>query len=441
MVRWGWLLVVGMSAAIVGCGGSSSNQGGGAGEVGTQVTVRFSGTTPAAVATKIGSGAFTAATPAATLSFEVPSGTTDFSVAYVCPAVPVTIGLTTVESSSERVLNANIADGVSYAEVCPTSAAGETTGTLTVADANASALGATYMLLQASNGSSTTSLFLAGASISGAMGAPIGNDRVNVLAYRYPLPSDMQAVPPSLVGAKFFENQAVPGALNGGEPVVLTEADATIPEPLTFSNVPAGYGTPFAQVSCVPAGQKASVMLTSGATTSYPALPLTVAQTGDTYQILGEATMSLGSGSQSTGPGESIVAVQLSTSTPGPTTVSFPAAWSYTGPPAAALPTFSYSYGGFSGSSKMARTGSIAWETASQAQSSIVVTATVGYQGGASTLAVPDLTGMAGFIASPAAGTTVTWIAAIESGTSSSASGSSGTSTQTVESVGTFVVP
>ena len=444
MIGWRWLLAAGVAAGIAGCGGSASNQGGGTGDTGTQVTFQFTGAIPAAVATKIGSGAFTTVTPAATVTFEVPIGTTDFSVAYVCPEVSLTVGLNTVESNSERILDATIADGTSYTELCATSTPSGTTGTLT-ANVGTNALGATNIQLQASNGNATANVFLSGAAANVSMTAPAGNDWVGVLAYRYPIPSDTVTSPPTLVGAKFFENQAVPGALNGGELVVLTAADATTPEPLTFSNVPAGYDTPFAQVSFIPAGQKTSVLMTTGATASYPAMPTAVAQSGDTYQVVALANSSAGSSSLSTGLGEQVVGVQQTLTAPGPVSISFPAPWGYAGPDSAALPSFDFSYAGFSGASKVSRTGTITWSTGSQVQASIGVTATAAYGGGAAFVSIPDLSELNGFIAKPSSGAMVTWVAAVESGASVASSGSSGATgsaqVELVESMGTFVVP
>ncbi len=441
-----WAMGAGVAAMVLaGCGGSSSSGGYGGGTGATTVTFQFTGAVPTAVATKIGSGAYAAVTPAATVSFEVPSGTTDFSVAYACPAATVTIGLTTVESSAERILDANTADGTSYTELCGTSAPSGTTGTLT-ASVDASALvGTTSMVLQASSGSTSERMsLLSNIASNVSMTAPAGNDWVGVLAYNTPGPTTTgNGV--QLLGARVFPNQAVPGALNGGEPVVLTGADATTPEPLSFSNVPAGYGTPSAQVSLMPAGQKTSVLAASGATTSYPAMPAAIAQSGDTYQIVALANTGAGSSSQSTGLVEQIVGVQQILSAAGPASVSFPAAWGYTGPAAAALPAFEFNYAGFSGSTKVLRTGSIAWSTASQTQSSIGVTATAAYGGGSASVSLPDLSGLNGFIAKPSPGAEVTWIAAIESGSVSASGGSTGTAesapAQVVESMGTFLVP
>lgn len=434
-----WVMGAGLAVLVLaGCGGSSSTGGTGSGTEATTVTFKFTGATPTAVATKIGSGVYAAVTPASTVTFEVPSGTTDFSVAYVCPAVVSALGSTPLSVREEKVVDASTADGTSYSESCPTDTSNTTEETLT-ASVDASALAGTAAVeLDASSGSLSRYATGTGATTTLSLSAPRGSYHMGVLAYgSQDLSSTGAGVP--LLGAKFFQNQAVPGALNGGKPVVLTAADATTLEPLSFSNVPEGFGTPYAQVTFMPAGQKTSVVMTSGATGAYPVMPSAVTQNGGTYQINAGAYEGILSGS------ESIVTVQRVLSTAGPVSVSFPAAWSYAGPVAAALPTFSYSYTGFSDSTKAERTGQMNWLTSdgSGIIGSMVIelTATAGYQGGASTLSVPDLTGMMGFIASPATGTRVTWIAALASGSSSSASGSPGTSSQTVERMGTFLVP
>jgi hypothetical protein len=68
-------------ACLAGCGGSS-----GSGKP-TTVTYTFTGPAPTAVATQIGSGAYTQATLASgQLTLSVPSGETNFSIAYLCPS-------------------------------------------------------------------------------------------------------------------------------------------------------------------------------------------------------------------------------------------------------------------------------------------------------------------------------------------------------------------
>ncbi|MGA9069212.1 MAG: hypothetical protein WB424_03085, partial [Terracidiphilus sp.] len=109
-----------LGAVIVllsGCGGSSNGGGGCAtpascpctncGGNSTTVTYTFSGSTATAVATKIGSGAWTQASlESNTLSLSIPNGTTDYSVAYVC------------QQFDERIYLASTLDGTSIPVSC-----------------------------------------------------------------------------------------------------------------------------------------------------------------------------------------------------------------------------------------------------------------------------------------------------------------------------------
>ena len=86
---------VAVLVCLAGCGGSSNSGttggcvtdcGGGGGNP-TTVTYTFTGAMPTAVATKIGTGAYTqAAVASGAVSISVPSGTSNYSIAWVCPA-------------------------------------------------------------------------------------------------------------------------------------------------------------------------------------------------------------------------------------------------------------------------------------------------------------------------------------------------------------------
>jgi len=119
---------------IAGCGGSSgggSGSGSGGGGNPTTVTFAISGGTPTAVATSTGSGSFTAATlTAGKLTLSLPSGTTNFAVAFVCPPEPHTT-TPPFQQTNQYVFQASTLDGTSFSEPCPTTPATGTTGTLT----------------------------------------------------------------------------------------------------------------------------------------------------------------------------------------------------------------------------------------------------------------------------------------------------------------------
>jgi hypothetical protein len=73
-------LLASVLVVVAGCGGSGGNTGGGGGgQAPTLVTFTISGSTPTAVATQVGSGAFTAATlTSGKMTLSLPDGTTNF---------------------------------------------------------------------------------------------------------------------------------------------------------------------------------------------------------------------------------------------------------------------------------------------------------------------------------------------------------------------------
>jgi hypothetical protein len=220
------------------------------------------------------------------------------------------------------------------------------------------------------------------------------------------------------LAAKNFDNQTVPGALNGGNSVVFGAADATLPETLTYSNVPSGYGSPSTEIDLVMGGggQVPFSVYALGVTGSYPQLPASATEGGD-YYVLNAVTVETGSSANcAVAAGKAVSGGPVSFS-------AFPAPWSNCeAPTPAALPTFNMNYTGFSGQTSVADEATLDWtvslsapvgggvgETGSMIEQT-KVEATADYQGGSTTLAVPDLSGVTGFLASPASGTCVTWV-------------------------------
>jgi len=76
------------------------------------------------------------------------------------------------------------------------------------------------------------------------------------------------------------------------------------------------------------------------------------------------------------------------------------------------------------------------------AQSWYQVSATANYQGGSTTIAMPDLSGLAGFLTAPASGTQVVWAAAItRANVGAFQPLTVNMSASTVETVGVYTVP
>lgn len=96
----------------------------------------------------------------------------------------------------------------------------------------------------------------------------------------------------------------------------------------------------------------------------------------------------------------------------------------YSAPTPAALPTLNVSYGGFSSSLNLTYTSSVGYMYWVQSNSSnagiqqttytISVQATSSSLDGATTLTIPNLSSVPGFLASPGSGATVTWSSGVE---------------------------
>jgi hypothetical protein len=229
------------------------------------------------------------------------------------------------------------------------------------------------------------------------LAAPTGTDRVQLFAYGA-VQDPLQGGP--ILAAKNFSSQAVPGALNGGNPVVFSAADATTLEPITVTDTPAGFPAPVVAVT-LETGPSGTHL--SNGQGQYWALPAGALESGDYY--LGFAA------AFDTSTGRQVDVVSSSTSG-GPIALAMPTPWSYSGPAPAALPTFQIDYSGFSGKTGIRLSGDIYWSSGSGADlqvSDIRVNATTNFQKGSTAVAIPDLSGLPGFLAAPPAGTDLSW--------------------------------
>lgn len=390
------------------------------------VSIKFNGSSmPTAVAAKTGTGAFTAQTlNGSTLTLSIPSGTSDYAVAFLCP----TLGTAPYTSQLEFVWEAATTDGTTLNFLCPyePNLTLNFTGSL-----DASAItGVQSFEVFAQNGSSVGAGGVGGGSSGNFdIAAPTGTDRVLTLAY------GSQGDGP--VAVKNFDNQTVPGSLNGGSTVVFGAADETTPEPITYNNVPSGFSTP-STYAWLGMGQTTQNFVYAGnATTQYMQMPAGATEKGDVYFLDANAAST---------SSEADVNTEI-VSSGGPVSFTFPAPWSYSGPTAAALPSFTMSYSGFSGQANVSENAWIFWGTGSggifsTSTDEIQEEATGNYQGGSTTLAIPDLSGVAGFMAPPASGTQVEWNAWIEQQSWGFASPlPSNAVWNTVSNIGLYTVP
>ena len=206
-------------ACLAGCGGSSGGGStGGGGGSSTTVTYTFTGATPTAVATKVGSGEYTQATLASgKLSISLPSGTANYSIAWVCPPPP----MSSPPAIDESVIEASVQDGTSFSLYCPDSNA--TTGTATVqVDASAIA-GGELIAVQGGIEDDTGGPFQLWQSGTVNLSGQMAAGTYDVFVYVEDVAGDLLAV-------KILPNQTIPGALNGGNTLVFEASDLTAPQ-------------------------------------------------------------------------------------------------------------------------------------------------------------------------------------------------------------------
>jgi hypothetical protein len=378
-------LLVGM---VAGCAAGHPTGGGG-----SAVTVTFTGGTPLAVATQVGgTGAFTTITPGNHIAIPVSAGANiKYAIAYVCPPVPG-LGNTV---SSEFVIEATTQDSTAFTVSCLGS---PSTGTAT-GSASSSIAGTTDIRIRGNQGF--------GANVGSASGSfsatmPVGTNDVAAIAV------DGSG---NVLGVKMVRSQTVPGAINGGTGIILVPpGDSTTPQTLNVTNVPAGFVTPPAAAVEYLTANGTSILLDNNSATSYPAVPTAATQSGDFYLYESNST--------DTATHNSAVGVTQTTTTGGGTaTISLPAPWSFAGPAAAAFPTFTFSYTGFSGLAAISDQAEIEWAPTATTLNTIQITATSSFLSGTNTLAIPDLTALAGFIATAPHGQNVFWVADINGGT------------------------
>jgi hypothetical protein len=407
-----FLSIVAM-ASLAGCGGSPSSggTGGGTGNP-TTVTYTFTGGTPTALATQIGTGAYTQASlNSGTLTLNIPSGTTDYAVAYSCPGNGIIAG------NGEVMIEASILDGTSFSRNCGPAL---TSGTATV-QINAAAIPGAFEVIV------VDSFF---PSIQPWSGTTL-NLSLQLQTGTHDVPIYVLDASATVIAVRILRSQTIPGALNGDNTVTFAASDETVLEPITESNIPTGF-SPGITLVVYETSDGSAASLVIGRQNQYSALPAAAYESGDYYmfQVSQHST---------TTPTEE-VGVDTFTSTAGAQSFSFPAPWSYAGPTAAALPTFDFAYTGFSGMANVSKISSLQWNPTTTTTDTVRVEASANYQNGAPSLTIPDLSGLTGFLASPASGTTVLWRATVDQGNPRVTTPPSGTELF-VENAGTYIEP
>jgi hypothetical protein len=422
-----------LSAALVcGCGTSigTGNPGGGAS---TTITLTITGVTPTAIATKIGFGPFTPGTlTSGAVTITIPSNETSFAVAYFCTAFLSPSGNAPSEVTEQDVFEATTLDGTSFSGAClpglssspSTAPLGQLTGSI-----DASAIpGVNYLVVSAPN---VDFNFPFTNATSFGFATTTGTDRVLVLAYddTYSPPAPYGST--TLAAAKNFDGQAVPGALNGGNTVALGLQDETTPVAITYSSLPSGFVIDSSTASFVTSAGEANI-IAAPATKQYVALPKGATESGDYYRIYMDAYS-----------GSSGMTVIKNLTSAVPVALTFPPSWIYAGPTPAAQPAFNVAYPGFSGGEAVSYAAAWNWWPVSNGiQYSATVTATGNYLNGATSVSMPDLSGLAGTLPPPVSGDYINWGVGITQTTYESQPESLANATVTsVGNSGTYKVP
>jgi hypothetical protein len=282
-----------------------------------------------------------------------------------------------------------------------------------------------------SNGYGSSFLSLSNAASFG-IAAATGANRVLVLAY-----DDVSSPPASagrtrLAAARSFDNQVAPGAVNGGNAIVLAAADATTAVPITYGSLPAGFTLDPTSANLVTSAGGAGYVLADPATADYPGLPAGATEGGDYYSIQAAAWS-----------GNEVTTISKTSTTAVPVAFNFPAAWSYAGPSPASTPIFDLSYFGFSSANVVSYLGYWYWEPLNfDGRYFGSVHATSSYLNGATQITWPDLSGVSGFLSPADPGTDVQWVATVTQTNYSSEPASSANSTITsVSTNGSYKVP
>ena len=401
-----------MLAAIIvctGCGGSGTTTTGG-----TQaptptptpadtVTVTFtSAAQPAAAATQIGSGVWTAAPlQNNTVALSLPHGTTTYGVAYSCSykVIPGPFQLV-----YEFVIEANVADGTAYDIACPVDPSARTS--TAVLSGNVDAIPGTVF-------TEITTDF-------GLLTVGNGTGNFNVDTRLYDGVRDIALIPlnaPNFpLAIKIVRNQTIPGPVNGGDPIVLAASDEMTTQTISVTGIPTGYNQyPSVRANYVTAGET-QIDVGGIYATQYAVVPASEAQAGDRYVFTAEdADENLLS---STIYGEGMNVSQLTT-TAGPVTMALPAPWnSAVAPGPAQYPNFQITYAGFTGigAEKLADTVLLSWSTINE-ENTLTVVATAAYLNGSTTVAIPNLSSVPGFSGMSASGSQVYWTEQVTGGT------------------------
>ena len=381
----GFLGILALVATLTGCGGSTASSGSGGGG-NTTITVNFTGAAPIAVAYQTGTGAFTSATlQGSALTFQLPTGTTDFSFAYVC-----TEGVLNGTYNTEDVIYANVNDGTTFSGGCIANGALQL-GSLSGA-VDASAFGnANSLEIHGYYSADDFDYFINTVPIAQAQSfnIPLIKGSNDVLI----TPLDSTG---AIIAAKELTNQTVPGTLNGGNTVTFSTADQTTKATVAYQNTPAG-STP--STSLYFNADSGAQYVLGQISTSYPVMPSSLMTGNAANEVVSTAVTSQGS----------IVNYFAFSNSGGPITINYPNPWTCPSTSPAVFPVFDLStYTGFTGNSGKLFSASMMWSPALNINDAIYL---VAYPDAiqASALTSPDLSTLSSAFPVPASGDSVNW--------------------------------
>ena len=380
------LFLAAATIASCGCGGGSGSTSI-VTTANTSLPINFA-SVPAVVAEKIGDGSWAAATPeGSTLTLSLPPEVNSYGIAYICP---LALG------SYESITEATVADNLTSVPGCPNGV--PTTASLS-GSVDASAIsGVGQIVVDAAGGIQ----ILAGNAGTFAVTAQTGTDDIAFLA------EDLSG---NLLGVKILRSQTVPGVLNNGNAVSFSASDATTFEPLTATNIPPGFNIELPGMASYSTANGTNFALNNVAGTQYAVVPSSEAQATDDYRF-----------SVSYAEPHSLVLSELTATSAGAISLALPVALSYSAPAPGPFPAFSFNYSGTGVNDYYLN---LFWENPQgDGLSSIVVRATVAYQAGATSLAVPDLSSIPGFLAPAGSGALMNWSASVVGGTTGQPGGS-----------------
>lgn len=361
-----------LAVVLSGCGGSQTPPSPPA-----AITFTFIDNAPTNAVLQTGTGPFTLlAAQNNQLVVNLPAGTSKYTLAYLCPTEFGTPNTPPSTLGGEIVIEATPQDGAVFNASCPRFQSGAVT------------VGFDVSQLAAVN-SVQISDRLGGNVVSGGTAVtvpttmPLGINDVGVIAL------DASNVP---IAVRIVRSQTVPGAINGGNLIVLGPSNLTTQQPVTVNNIPPGFNPPFIEAVYHTAN---GLVPLNGSATQYSAVPSSEAQPGDFYVVSTSAEGTLGSNF-------SLIGV-VQRSAGGPLTANLPQPWAFSGPVpvSGTFPKFQMDYTGFTGAAGSFDSAAVSWQQSTFFYPSIEVIATPGFLNGSDIVTVPDLSSLRGFFAPP----------------------------------------